>query len=882
MANNNKNTGLPAFAPYNFIPFYEGKVPVRYEKGADRTDQLPAFDARNEGTLSGYVNYKIRVLTDLAIGDSQSEADRKAGKPRPFYRDAQKRLVIPGSEMRGLIRSTAEILSLTRPESVAADRYMYRGLGGNCKNLRDEYKTDLLGEMDDTNGCTRTPEGVEAGLLCKEGSRYYIRPMARIPGTSRTYLRVSEKTLIAARERGYLSLNNNQLLFLKKAEPSQKGGMQGKEAVDPEQEIDKYDLQTPNNSYRPYRGVRVSFRYAEGKPRFSTRDGKPLPAVSGDGILPDEENSGAVQNAEDLVLPGELLNSAYIGNRGKDDGPQYYADGQTLMPNGKSHHYLVHHQPLLDAEGEDHRIWIDPKDASEYTHDYERNCIQNKNLERNRGFYALPDKDGEFKTFFYKCDKNGNLMGFGPTPNFRIFYRHAMQEGMRMTYDRSKGLDYVDSLFGYMSRKIGSTASADNKQAERFDPGYKSRLSFQNAVYGENQPEDMDADRQMILLAPKGSSFPMYVNQSGHTLKGRGKEGLITYNNDQFRLNGSKVYWKRQKAMVQLPEANNMAIFSHMEVLRAGKDQNRYFAGRVRFDHLYEDELGLLLLSLQYKAAGGKGTETRLLGSGKPYGYGKIEITIEDVRIIDEHDRYSLINPVAAPVAGEQIETYKQAFINKVAAAVQADKGGRPSGKGSSGTGAGSDEENRKLYEQLETIRAYRAWIALNYADSYLERYKDLVYMPISGSGNMVPVYGKCEPLESMETVLAWVREGQKTQKQQGGNAARGSAQTHRRTRDRKQIPKYYRFTVIKEPQNDQFFLVKPDDKDQDTNRVFKHQTEARCMIDRPDKDYPSDLSRIKPGMIIYALSAKDTPQKDKKGRKIQVLAAVDWYTEEE
>lgn len=802
MANKNSSLMARGFAPYNFIPFYTGEVPIRYsqttnDKG-EIQDNLPAFNAQNEDTLSGYVDYKIRVLTDLAVGDNQSQEDKAGGVTRPFYRDAQGNLIIPGSEIRGLMRSTAEILSLTSPEAIADERYMYRKLAGNCMKARKEYQAILksagpAGKNEDSK--TKTPDGVEAGIITmtKSGG-YVITPVQTIPNTQNTFLRVSEKTLRQAQEKGTLQFDPSHFLYTDE------------------------DCQSPNPDYQPYRGVTVQFSYQ------STKFG---------GNLKFDVKGGT-------GVRGELLNSAYIGNDQQKE-QRTFKDG-TKMAVGKSHHYLVSADPDKKRTG----IKISPADARAYQHDYERNCIQNDLLKQNADFYALP-KRGEKKVFFYK-QVGKRLVGFGPTPYFRVFYNKTVRAGLPMHYDTTQGLDYVRALFGYLSQGK--------------DTGYKSRLSFQNATILPYNKNDL-VDRALPLLSPKGTAFDMYLEQVGRTLGGEQNQGLLDYNDDTFRLRGNKIYWKRSKAIEAPDVGENQAILSHIEVLKAGKGQDKYFTGRVYFDNLHKDELGLLLLCLQYKDAKDTATnESRLLGSAKPFGYGKVEITLEGLRLLDETARYTSINPVLQD-GMDSAEDYKKAFKNAMNEELR------------------KDPENMFGYEELPSIKVYREWLKNDQVDQYLDR-QGRVYMSVEKSAGG-PTYGNCEPIamayeileiKDMEAPEPIVNDMSKKsiaeQPKDAEEESQGSGYTVV-TRDQKDG--CYRLVV--DSKNGDSLVLKLGTSDQAAVRAFHNQTVIKCKLSDVDAEYASDKDRVKPGDAIYAKAAKK-PIKNKKN-KLET-PAQNWY----
>ncbi|MBR3358655.1 MAG: TIGR03986 family CRISPR-associated RAMP protein [Solobacterium sp.] len=291
--------------------------------------------------------------------------------------------------------------------------------------------------------------------------------------------------------------------------------------------------------------------------------------------------------------------------------------------SGKQHHYLVSKAP---AEGKP--VYIPREYANAYNADYDANCIQNRKLKNNGFFYALPRR-GEEKIFFYKTD-GSRLVGFGPTRHFRIFYRNTVHDGIPKNY-RRQSIDYVKAMYGM----TGS------------DGSYRSRLSFQNAVcYAPSGRESLE---ERVLLSPKATAVQMYLDQSAFT---NGAPKLAMYNSAGMRLNGYKFYWKRKETQPDI----NASLVSKFYVL----PPHSVFKGKICFENLSEDELGLLLLSLRYSDTDEK--ETFMLGKGKPYGFGTV--TLKNIRLfqLDPEKRFGSPELNAEKELTDQIVRLKKAF----------------------------------------------------------------------------------------------------------------------------------------------------------------------------------------------------------------------------
>ena len=161
-------------APYNFVPLNK-KVVLAECKDPDKYDFFNCFNYRRkssqipEKTVSfsntGYIDLEIETLGDIFIGHKNECSD--------FF-SINNILHIPGSSIRGLIRTYVEILSFGK-FGFFDDRHLYfRTFAGNSKSLRDLYSERTRGKNYDLK--SKIYKHVKAGYLKKEGPLYYIYP----------------------------------------------------------------------------------------------------------------------------------------------------------------------------------------------------------------------------------------------------------------------------------------------------------------------------------------------------------------------------------------------------------------------------------------------------------------------------------------------------------------------------------------------------------------------------------------------------------------------------------------------------------------------------------------------------------------------------------
>ena len=636
-----------SFAPYNFIPFPEVKVPKPYSK----KEELPRHDENVREFFSGRITFDVKAFSEIAVGGKRvTEGERNVNE---FCKDVSGRFVIPGSTMRGFIRNHAEILGFAYPEYITDETFLYRKLAGNCKTARDDYNSELKADIE---GGLRLPNGVKAGWIYKQGTSYYIQPVREFGKTGTTFFQIHERDL---RQANILTTNHYMYTGL-----IRKFHLQNPRDLDAELKSYNSELDDKiNGNYEPYRGDHVRFDYEEGSIR----------------------NIGG----KEARFKGMVLNSAWM--------------------SGKTHHYLV----SAEAAGKPFEV---PRDQiAEYNIDYQKNCIQNPKLKEFFIFYALPGTKKEDrekrKLFFYKVDRDGRMIGFGATPYFRIFYKQSVKKGIPMD-NQKNGYDYVQGMFGYVYGK----------------DAYKGRIAFSDAVYTGFKTKL--SDRAVLLMGPRGTAIQMYLEQKGKTAK-----TLNTYNTKGFKLRGYKFYWKRAaaKTYVEEKESGNRSrkrakpIVTHLRTLPA----ESVFRGEIRFDNLKKDELGLLLLSVRYADKDDQ-HESFMIGGGKSYGYGHIEIRDVALSLIDQASRYTSVNVEWNDDASKRIPEFKNAYKEKLL------------------------KEFKIHLEKEESIEIYKAYAGIKDADAYLETSKT-IYMPVSrkkGDSKDIPVYADFHPLKEAKDIL--------------------------------------------------------------------------------------------------------------------------------
>ncbi|HPW24303.1 MAG TPA: TIGR03986 family CRISPR-associated RAMP protein [Candidatus Syntrophosphaera thermopropionivorans] len=183
-----------AYAPYNFVSLDD--IVIFYNK-----DALPR---RNSFTgLSGRINLNIETKTPLYIQRTLTEKEveeltkiekeeNNKEKIRDFNRKiyqsfspASGKYKIPGSSLRGMVRSLYEIATYSKMSFLDDRKLYFRAFADRAKLLQEYYNKRMINE--DKNAIPRLK--VKAGYLFKSGKDFYINE-------AENYYRVEEDKVL--------------------------------------------------------------------------------------------------------------------------------------------------------------------------------------------------------------------------------------------------------------------------------------------------------------------------------------------------------------------------------------------------------------------------------------------------------------------------------------------------------------------------------------------------------------------------------------------------------------------------------------------------------------------------------------------------------------
>jgi CRISPR-associated protein (TIGR03986 family) len=607
-----------ATSPYNFIPFPK-QVVYRY----DSFDDLPTHNIRfDNNLLTGVIDYSIKCITPLFISDGNED--------NPNFFNINDEYMIPGSTLRGRIRTNSEILSHSYPEFIEDQKLWFRGLADKSKKIRNEYE-ELLKEEFQKVRKAKITDFVKAGYLIRTKSNKYEIIKANEDDYGNSFKQVPEVFLRN-------KINNNKYHDMFMFEEDTPWGdindiKQNKriQKFQKQKEIGRILKDYQNNHYKPY------FAYVD----YSIDSKNHLLDIK----IKDNDEKNC----------GMLMNSSSMGS--------------------KQNHYLVFKESSEHIEV-----------SNDVIDSFSMNVLyQQKNKDNYMPFDYNINSDIDLRNLpnnvkvpvFYKLSEYNNnnkfVSAIGFTPYMKLPFKYSILDGIDIYNHDYKKIDYANAIYGFTNKEF----SYNNKKS------YKGRVYFENARL-ENESKDKCTKKNYnkILSNPKITAFQMYINQENDDIN-----RLKTYNDIDFKLRGYKFYWLKEKIYeadkhLDQRAKSNMKIQTRINALMSSNDNNLVFKSKIHFKNLTKDELGLLLYSIRPFEDGREN-----IGQGKPFGFGQVELNIDDIHFDGDFDSYEFkydytkdkfleffkfVEPKENIGLNEKkvllektIENFKQEFVNK-------------------------------------------------------------------------------------------------------------------------------------------------------------------------------------------------------------------------
>ncbi len=609
-----------AKAPYNFV-----ELP---EKVVEAELPLPEGDRyhpdRHTGRIECTLTTKSQLYTRCGWSlDDFAEHGEKAFQELPdeiknkrasfFINPKTEKPTIPGSSIRGMLRTLVEIVSFSKIDRVTDNKLFYRSLGDPAlKHIYQANFVDDLGKVQHSPYPRADCYGakVHAGFLLKRGNSYVIEECG--------YGRIDRHST----NRVIPNLTNQPNLPTK---PLYQGSGPGK---------------TPSWTYQ-HQTIYVEMDKDEQNYFFRR-----------------QVNSNGKQRHPNLYLRFRKVHSAsFTSSPGLQKG--------TLVITGDMQHKHLEfvfldeklsEEPYPVSEEMVRRFQDDDQitkwQKNAYAKDKpSRSCRQQDGYLREGEpvFFLLNDDEKEEKTVRF----------FGRAQMFRLPYEHSPLHFVPPKLKDASRTDIAEAIFGYVNGKeprqktcAGRVFISDGTLHPNQEAKVKSSI--------EKNPE------KILLSSPKPTTFQHYLVQQD-VAQDNLKHYAITPPTDaeagETVIRGHKLYWHKP-CKIEVPE-NSDTQTSLVKPI----DPEIEFTFDIHFENLLDVELGALLWVLSLSSDKSQKLETGKqgekycfsLGMGKPFGMGAVKIEYE-LYLSDRISRYSnLFNGTKWKTGDEdQSETHKK------------------------------------------------------------------------------------------------------------------------------------------------------------------------------------------------------------------------------
>lgn len=184
------NPNESATAPYNFVELPET---VRTCSVNELPDHDKYYPERYTGTITCTLTTATPLYVRCGLTPEESKQNLEAkDKPKFYSTQANGEPVIPGSSLRGMMRSLIEIAAQGKVTGVTKDRLVYRSVGDGKTSHGKNYHARLMQEIRPREFQTL----MRGGYLHFKGGRWSIQPAQTIPGTNTTWARIPHNLTI--------------------------------------------------------------------------------------------------------------------------------------------------------------------------------------------------------------------------------------------------------------------------------------------------------------------------------------------------------------------------------------------------------------------------------------------------------------------------------------------------------------------------------------------------------------------------------------------------------------------------------------------------------------------------------------------------------------
>ncbi|MCY6485462.1 TIGR03986 family CRISPR-associated RAMP protein [Clostridium aestuarii] len=585
-------------SPYNFVTLPAFGV-ARYNS----MDQMPKHnlykDKNGKELLNGIIEYTLKAETPILI----SKGVDKDSKESYFFKNNKGNYTIPGSSIRGMVKTNSEILSFSSvvgnkdskgysDSEIQNMKFLYRGLADQSSLSKDYTNRLGIESKGGKNNKYSYVKNVKAGYIYKKGKESYSIIPAKKDMNNRCYNRIGEDVLRRVIDKDF----EKDISF-----------MYSKRILNMPKSLEEFEEKYPKKYKEMVTRCTRNGKLNEQKLKKQLKADFLKTILIKSGFKKYQEPmSFEIDNTKNKIV--KLGKNEKYNNKGWMICSEYM--------HSKLAHFIINEMDTNVKE-----IDITVEDIRYYNNDLIRTEKMKKNgqMNENKEFYELPSEIGikNAKPIFYI--QEGKTIHFGFTPYLRVFYDHFVLEGIPDKYKDIKGISYSDAVFGFANKLI-----VDDEKSENMS--YKTRVSFEDVIAEERACIDNDSSKTMLLAEPKSTCFNLYLKQNQF----EDNKKLSNYNNEHFKIRGIKQYWLKDYITIEKVKEDSKMAFTIFP-LKEGTE----FKGKIYFNNLYEDELGLLLWSLKLNDGCYQN-----IGMGKSHGFGRIKVKDIDLSLENLKNKY--------------------------------------------------------------------------------------------------------------------------------------------------------------------------------------------------------------------------------------------------
>jgi CRISPR-associated protein (TIGR03986 family) len=573
--------------------------------------------------VSGEIKFKLTAETPLLVGGDREEVTKTSNRVFPFkYNNTY---AIQPSSLKGMLRNVLEIATFSRLHKVEKKRFGIRDLRNNLYSSKfTKRSNDELVPMVKAGWLKRNERG-EVNLYACKLARVHIDQIYEITRQEDSEKHIgcmrSESTS-ESRYKWFLNIERNGFLDVRKLF------------------CKRTDLFVETE--KPH-------EHSPGRIRYSR-------------ALFNPNNSDGIRKKGHIVFTEKHNNGT---GRGKKKYEFFFydkSDTEILIDQQEFNEFLDINEP---SDGRTiHPTW---------------------NLFKNRFNCGQ-----EIPVFWIELDGQRVItkghsvrprIALGMAYMFKISHEqstHDLIKNSSPDHLQKKRLDFATALFG-------------DKADQENGWGLKGRVHFNFAEAKNETAKLVEEEISVALMGPKPSYYPYYVRQEGgedelNRIKYGDRGTYASYtpvrNRETYvkepELAGQKRYLAKKEVQSNLNEreasSDDAMETAKLNPLALGAE----FEGSIRFHNLRPVELGALFWALTW---GDSDQHFHSLGMGKPYGLGRVRISIDDEDTDIEPNDLSSSNDTAQNNSVDMkasIKAYMDCFVSWMD---EVEENSQPSGK---------------------------------------------------------------------------------------------------------------------------------------------------------------------------------------------------------